>query len=222
MLRSALVAIAIYTLASPAGAQSVHVQRVQFARSATSSAIQGDVRGDAIMDYAVTARAGQTLSVALRTNNSSNYFNVTAPQAQEAMFVGSSGGLNFSGVLPTSGDYVVRVYLMRNAARRNETAAYTLTISVNAQPAAASAARRRDASAAVSQGNMPAYCRGQASEVYGVRPNYIHTGPIVRSGETISIDGTADKGAEGIKRFRCRFDARGHFIDVMSLTSDGE
>jgi hypothetical protein len=33
-------------------------------------------------------------------------------------------------MLPTDGDYTVRVYLMRNAARRNEASEYTLTISV--------------------------------------------------------------------------------------------
>ena len=38
------------------------------------------------------------------------------------MFVGSTSGNRFSGVLPTDGDYAIRVYLMRNAARRNESA----------------------------------------------------------------------------------------------------
>jgi len=38
--------------------------------------------------------------------------------------------------LPTDGTYVVRVYLMRNAARRGETAQYTLTVGVTGTPLA--------------------------------------------------------------------------------------
>jgi hypothetical protein len=39
-------------------------------------------------------------------------------------------------MLPADGDYKVRVYLMRNAARRNEASDYTLTISVTGAPLA--------------------------------------------------------------------------------------
>ena len=52
-----------------------------------------------------------------------------------AMFVGDSGA-NYSGMLPTDGDYVVRVYLMRPAARRGESSNYTLTIGVAGKPLA--------------------------------------------------------------------------------------
>ena len=46
------------------------------------------------------------------------------------MFVGSTSGGSFTGVLPADGDYMVRVYLMRAAARRDESSDYTLTIGV--------------------------------------------------------------------------------------------
>jgi hypothetical protein len=36
-------------------------------------------------------------------------------------------------MLPADGDYKVRVYLMRNAARRNEVSSYELTVSVTGQ-----------------------------------------------------------------------------------------
>jgi len=45
------------------------------------------------------------------------------------MYAGQTGE-DFKGVLPTDGDYTIRVYLVRAAARRNETSNYTLTISV--------------------------------------------------------------------------------------------
>ena len=55
----------------------------------------------------------------------------------EAIFVGSSGGNEWTGTLPADGEYKLRVYLMRSAARRNETASYTLTVTVTRTPEAA-------------------------------------------------------------------------------------
>lgn len=116
----------------PAGAQPAppRQERVTFARGATSATIKGQVRGHADVDYLVRAAAGQTISIELKVSNGSNYFNVLPPgSADAAMYVGQTGEA-YTGVLPTDGDYKVRVYLMRNAARRNEVSDYTLTISV--------------------------------------------------------------------------------------------
>ena len=52
------------------------------------------------------------------------------------MFIGSTKGSEAAVALPTDGIYVVRVYLMRNAARRGETAQYTLTVGVTGTPMA--------------------------------------------------------------------------------------
>jgi len=103
-------------------------ENVQFAKGASSAVIKGQLKGDADVDYVVRAAAGQTLSVKLQKTNAQNYFNVMPPASTgSAMFVGDSGD-DYSGVLPTDGDYIVRVYLMRPAARRGETSNYTLTI----------------------------------------------------------------------------------------------
>ena len=105
-------------------------ERITFAKGASSATIKGQLKGDADVDYVVRAAAGQTLSVALKVSNRSNYFNVLPPgSADVAMYVGQTGEA-FTGMLPADGDYKVRVYLMRNAARRNETSDYTLTIGV--------------------------------------------------------------------------------------------
>jgi hypothetical protein len=45
------------------------------------------------------------------------------------MYAGQTGE-DFKGVLPTDGDYTIRVYLVRAAARRNESSKYTLTVGV--------------------------------------------------------------------------------------------
>lgn len=47
------------------------------------------------------------------------------------MFIGSQQGNHFEGTLPADGEYTVQVYLMRNAARQNEKANYTLEIGID-------------------------------------------------------------------------------------------
>ncbi len=108
-------------------------ERVAFAKGASSATIKGQLKGGADVDYLVRAGAGQTISVSLKGSNRSNYFNVLPPgSADVAMHVGQDGG-PYTGMLPADGDYTVRVYLMRNAARRNEVSNYELTVSVTGQ-----------------------------------------------------------------------------------------
>ena len=83
------------------------------------------------MDYLLGAKAGQQMTVELHTDNPQNYFNILPPgSSDEAIFVGSSSGNRFEGTLPDSGDYRVRVYLMRAAARRDESANYRVDIHI--------------------------------------------------------------------------------------------
>ncbi|EHJ96137.1 hypothetical protein [Agrobacterium tumefaciens] len=76
--------------------------------------------------------------------------------------------------------------------------------------------------AVITPGNRPAYCRGEVSGMYGTKPSYIKTAKPKKTGSGTTIDGTVDKGNEGIKKFQCRFDGKGRFIDVMAMTPDGE
>jgi hypothetical protein len=120
----------------------IRQEKVQFAKGASSAVIKGQLKGDAMVDYLVRAAAGQTLSVKLQKTNAQNYFNVMPPGSTDsAMFVGDSGE-NYSGVLPTDGDYIVRVYLMRPAARRGESSNYTLTVGASGKALAPIAASK--------------------------------------------------------------------------------
>lgn len=131
MLKRMTFALAALGLFAPALAQDApRTERVQFAPGASAKAITGKIKGYDGARYLIGARAGQTLTVTLKTSNASSYFNVTAPGADAAMFVGSTSGNTFSARLAATGDHVIDVYLMRNAARRGETANYTLTVSV--------------------------------------------------------------------------------------------
>ena len=142
-----LVATALVVLLSVAGganaaAPEVRSERVEFASGATSRVIKGQVKGDHAVDYQLLAGAGQILSVEMKSSNASNYFNINPPGSEMSLFIGSTSGALFSGELPADGDYTVRVYLMRNAARRNELANYTLTLSLAGQPLAATPAAK--------------------------------------------------------------------------------
>jgi hypothetical protein len=117
-----------------AAAPGARQEPVQFARGTTSATLKGQLIGDQMVDYVVRAAAGQTLSVKLTKSNPQNYFNVMPPGSTgSAMYVGDTGE-DYSGVLPTDGSYLVRVYLMRPAARRGERSNYTATISVTGKP----------------------------------------------------------------------------------------
>ncbi|WP_447729044.1 hypothetical protein [Sphingomonas koreensis] len=230
MQKSLILAAASLCIVAPAVAQSpTRSERVQFPRGASSQVVRGTIRGYSSVDYIVGARAGQTLRVSMRTGNASAYFNVIAPGAQNAMFIGSNGGNRFSGRLPQTGDYRVRIYLMRNAARRGESATYALDIGVSGQlggpggPGYPGGGPGSGSGQPIPAGNMGAYCRGEAAGLYGLRPAYVRTGRLTAApGGGTRIEGTADKGREGAKRFRCRFDARNRFIEVMPLDRDGE
>lgn len=137
-----LACVAVTTLAiataTPAaeGPTPPRKEQVTFAKGASAATIKGTLKGDATVDYVVRAAAGQTLEVKLEGSNAQNDFNILPPGSNDvAMFASSSSGARkYSGVLPTDGDYAVRVYLMRPAARRNEATKYALTIAVTGKP----------------------------------------------------------------------------------------
>lgn len=124
-----ILAHPVVGIATPAE-QSTRTERVKFAKGSTSAVVKGQVKGSGDVDYLVRAGAGQTITVSLKVSNRSNYFNVLPPGSKDvAMYAGQTGE-DFKGVLPTDGGYTIRVYLMRAAARRNESSKYTLTVSV--------------------------------------------------------------------------------------------
>jgi hypothetical protein len=121
-------------------ADGIREESVHFKPGTSGTTLKGRLHGDQDIDYVLGARAGQRMTVDLNTDNRQNYFNILPPGSDEAIFVGSSAGNHFTGTLPDSGDYRIRVYLMRPAARRGETANYRLGIKIGGgAPAGASA-----------------------------------------------------------------------------------
>jgi hypothetical protein len=128
-----VIAAALLVVAD-AGPQTAVAQernvRVEFGRGQSSTVIRGTVRGYEGANYRVNVRGGQRLAVTMDSSNGSNYFNILGPGGGDALFNGSISGDFADIIVPDSGDYVVQVYLMRNAARRNEQARFTLRIEV--------------------------------------------------------------------------------------------
>lgn len=134
-------------------AETPRAARVQFRRGATDATVTGSVAGRGEARYLVRAAAGQTLRVSLTSRNGSLNFNVFAPGVVpgrgEALFSSTTGGNSAELRLAQAGDQLVQVFLMRNAARRNEHARFSLRIAVAGGAAASAPPAHAPAAAAV-------------------------------------------------------------------------
>lgn len=140
LLTAALVAIVALSVHAAEGIRKVPVH---FKKGASQASLSGQIKGRETIDYVLRAKGGQTMTVALKTSHTALYFNVLPPGSDEAIFTGQVGGSHFEGKLAKDGDYTVRVYLVRAAARRAESAKFTLTIKVTGDAAALPAAAPR-------------------------------------------------------------------------------
>ncbi len=119
--------------ASAVQAQDVQNKQVHFEHGADSAVIQGSITGYQSVNYLVSGKAGRSMAVAFTTDNNANYFNVYVPgkgPGDQAVFIGTQQGNRYERRLPADGEYTISVFLMRNAARRNERARFTLNIEI--------------------------------------------------------------------------------------------
>jgi hypothetical protein len=122
---------AIATFTQAASEVEPRVEQVPFDKGSDSARIDQSIKGPLTAQYRVSAKAGQILTVDLKPSNASAYFNIAAKGQDTALFNGSIMGNHFMGPLPVDGVYTVQVYLMRNAARRNEVANYNLSLNLS-------------------------------------------------------------------------------------------
>jgi uncharacterized protein YraI len=127
-------AFALTGISSPAFAQ----QRIdiRFNPGATSTTVNGTIRGREYVDYVLNARGGQTMNVSLRvtgTNGNGNaYFNIL-PAGQDfgGLYTGSMDNDNRAEVrVPYTGNWAIRVYLMGNDRDTGKTVGYSIDVSV--------------------------------------------------------------------------------------------
>ena len=122
-----MIALAIAAAAPWATAQEFE-RRIAVTLDATNPARTWE---DAISDfeavaYVVPLRQGQKLHLLLASNNASNCFDVYAPGASKPVYVGGESGNAHAVQAQVAGDYVIRVYLLRLAARDGQSAQYAL------------------------------------------------------------------------------------------------
>lgn len=127
-----LITCAMLVCANVSAAGPLRHETVVLAHDAPLKKLAGKIQGDATAEYSLTVPAGAALDLRLNSANRSTYFNVYAEGADQALFVGSRDGDHFHATATGAGGYRVQVYLMRNAARRNETARYVLAADIGA------------------------------------------------------------------------------------------
>lgn len=208
-------AIVVALCLAPALAQAQSADRqVVFRPGATSAELSGTIRGDADATLRLKTRAGQVMQVLFTPSNRSCYFNAFAPGSQDALHNGSIAGNEFGRNPTADGEYRFQIYLMRNAARRNETCRYRISFEVTGSPGGTSAG--------VPDRQMRDQCRARVTAMYAVQGNRVRMGAVQIAGGEPRIDGTVDKKAEGIKKFRCLYTPQRQLRDVMAMTPDGE
>ncbi len=129
----------IPSLAPAALASDIVEKTVRFPAGESGTTITDRIKGYQSISYIVGASEGQYMTVRLKPSNLASYFNVYAPgrgPGDEALAnAGMTGPMvpdlnEFAGELPESGNYIISVYMMRSAARRNEVSDFTLDISI--------------------------------------------------------------------------------------------
>jgi hypothetical protein len=215
-LAAASVAIALICASATAADRA---ETVKFAPGKTATNIRSVIRGYDGVTYGIATVQGQTMQLLFAPSNRSCYFNMYAPGKvigrDEAAFVGSTSGNEFALNPTEAGVYKAQVYLMRNAARRKETCRFQLSIEITGAPGGVSAG--------VSDQSMMDSCKGSAAQMYGVQPRNIRiAGKMLARDGGFTVDGVADKGAEGRKKLRCIFKSDRQFSHIQAMTSDGE
>ena len=189
---------------------------VQFKPGATFTVLKGAVKGYDTASYSLEAKNGQVMHMLFKPSNRFCYFSVGEKGKDGFVHDGTMDGNEFGRNLTADGSFRIDVFLMRNAARRKESCRYQLSGEITGAAGGASAG--------VSDQMMRDLCKGATAPMYGVEPrNVTASGPIkAAKGGGFTLDGTIDKGKEGVKKMRCIFKADRKLADVMAMTPDGE
>lgn len=112
-------------------AQEIHELRVESTGDESQVTIRSRIIGYAIDEYSMRAGGDAHAVVTFQVDNPECHFAILdRDRADAAIFDSAKSGTHFEGALPDSGRVGIRVYLTRNAARRGETAYYTLKMNV--------------------------------------------------------------------------------------------
>ena len=129
-MRELLIGGAFCMLAAAGLAQGIRTEPLGGLPEGGQRVLEGSLTGDEVIDYVVSLSEAQVLSVDLQSANPAASFNILPAAGDSAIFVGSTEGKVADLTIPAAGDYLIRLYLMRDAAQREETAPYALGIGI--------------------------------------------------------------------------------------------
>ena len=202
-----ILVMAVCTAVSPSLAQEK--VDIRFDAGASSTTINGTVRGDEYIDYVVNARGGQTMVVSLTvtgTNGTgSAYFNILpAGQDYGGPYTGSSDDDRRAEVtIPRDGDWAIRVYLMGNDRDADKTVGYSIDVYI--APLADSPG---ETSASAARSDLVQVTGVPADDVLNVRG-----GP----GTGYPIVGALGNGDE-VRNLRCESEGNSTWCEIEMLT----
>jgi hypothetical protein len=124
-----LLMIVCVLLTPVLGVAQNNPQRIRFQRGHSSTTVSGRIVGFDTRDYVVGAQAGQEMTVRLKASHPSTYFVIYTINGKPTDMNETD---DWSARLTESGDYVIRVFMMRSEARRKGAVAnYTLSLSIH-------------------------------------------------------------------------------------------
>jgi hypothetical protein len=101
--------------------------RIEFKRGTTSTVVSGTVRGDEEAEYVLAAKKGQRLIIKLTSVPvKSSVFQLLGPD-NDTMGLEYDANFGYSGVLPKTGDYFIKVKRPTEAKGKSR---YKLTITI--------------------------------------------------------------------------------------------
>src|SRR5215472_6443979 len=126
---SAIAILFVLIQVNPTAASQKQTQRIRFATGKSSATNRGHIAGFDAQDYVVAARSGQQMDIRLKASNPETYFVLYSINGKATDMNETD---HYSLETTESGDYVIRVFMMRAAARRKgATSDFALTISIH-------------------------------------------------------------------------------------------
>lgn len=133
MFRKFITPVAVTSVLLAATGMATAADRtevVHFKSGASSATLSGHFKGYDVVKYVLDARKGQMIHILFSANNGACYFNFISPGESSADFMGETSGNEMSMRLRKSGKHHAEVYMMRSAARRNETCKYSISFEI--------------------------------------------------------------------------------------------
>lgn len=84
-----------------------------------------------VVSYVIPLQEGQTLQAVLASSNAANHFDIHAPGEAKPFYIGAESGNSHRLQVKASGNYTVRVFLLRFAAKDGQDARYALELTVS-------------------------------------------------------------------------------------------